>query len=369
MSADFELRQFGHLPSAVVEQLFDIAPARWQARVGTREGLGARLGGTLYIPADRRNLSHDVMRAAAAGLTSVIIDLEDSVATGQHRVAYERLSQTLDDLSIAGPACVPALFIRLGSPDQLDEVVQRAVSIPAFSGLVLPKFTPRDVDQLARLAAVDRPLYAMPVVETPAMVDPTTRHAELDRVCASLEPWKELILAVRVGAVDIASALGLRRRAGLSVWDVPVLASVLADVAAAFTVRGFMVTGPAWDGLGRSSRDLSIAKRLLGGDHDGLMREVELDRDNAMFGKTSVHPDQAKIVNAMSVVTAEEWAEASQVLADPHAGVAGSPSGRRMIEPRPMQHWARKVALRAEAFGVLRPGRTDRDILENEVDW
>ena len=85
---------------------------------------------------------------------------------------------------------------------------------------------------------------------------------------------------------------------------------------------------------------------------DGLIREVQLDQANGLIGKTAIHPGHVAVVNALSVVSAEEYRDARDLV---QAGRAGGvmPSGHRnkMNEIRPHLSWAQRTMLRSQVFG------------------
>jgi len=66
----------------------------------------------------------------------------------------------------------------------------------------------------------------------------------------------------------------------------------------------------------------------------------------------------------MSVVSDEEFSDASDVLANATGGVAASRYGNKMNEMKPHHAWAERTMLRARAFGVATPDVTYVDLLE-----
>jgi citrate lyase beta subunit len=103
---------------------------------------------------------------------------------------------------------------------------------------------------------------------------------------------------------------------------------------------------------------------LIARDLDGLIREVLLDQANGLIGKTVIHPSHVAAVHALSVVTAEEFRDAADILAMNGAGgVAASRSGNKMNESKPHAAWARRTLRRAEVFGVARSGISFVDLL------
>jgi citrate lyase beta subunit len=69
-------------------------------------------------------------------------------------------------------------------------------------------------------------------------------------------------------------------------------------------------------------------------------------------GKTIIHPSHLRYVNAMQAVTSEEYEDASQIL-NASGGVVKSKQANKMNEINPHRNWARKINLRAKAYGVI----------------
>ncbi len=113
--------------------------------------------------------------------------------------------------------------------------------------------------------------------------------------------------------------------------------------------------------------DLALRRELLLKGFDGLLREVTLDRANGLTGKTVIHPRHVPLVHAMSVVSDEEFSDASDVLANTTGGAAASRYGNKMNEMKPHHQWAVRTQLRARAFGVAAPDVTFVDLLERSL--
>ncbi len=53
---------------------------------------------------------------------------------------------------------------------------------------------------------------------------------------------------------------------------------------------------------------------------DGLIREIILDKENGFIGKTVIHPTHLIMVNALYVVTHEEYLDAYGILEENSSG-------------------------------------------------
>ncbi len=84
------------------------------------------------------------------------------------------------------------------------------------------------------------------------------------------------------------------------------------------------------------------------------------------MGKTVIHPSHVLTVHSLLAVTAEEYADATDILGDDAAsgGVKKSLYGNKMNESKPHRAWAMRTRLRARVYGVTRPGIGLVDMLD-----
>ncbi|WP_214406961.1 HpcH/HpaI aldolase/citrate lyase family protein [Pseudonocardia lacus] len=381
------MRHFSYLGASDMASLFEAPPERFDRASGT-DLLSVALGATLYMPADRPALAKDVAKQAAAGVTSVTVCLEDSIPDDVVPAAVENLVSALRTLHEDAAADLPLLFVRVREPAQIPHVVERlGAAVAVLTGFVLPKFTAASgTEYLHALDVADRisgsELLAMPVIESGAVLYAETRVDELTRLRALLHRDRRRILAVRLGATDLCALFGLRRSPDLSIYDVKVISSLISDVVNVLgraDGSGFTVTGPVWEYYGGAERILKpllrqspfdahgereLRGQLVSRAIDGLIREVQLDAANGLQGKTCIHPSHVAVVNALSVVTAEDHRDAADVLSISHAGgVRASGLRNKMNEARPHTAWARRTMLRARVFGVAAENVSFVDLL------
>lgn len=381
------MRHFGHLSASQIDRLFERPPEPFDRTSGP-ELLSVALGATLYLPADRPALTADLAKQAGAGVTSMVVCLEDSIADERLTEAEENLVTALRTLHADGPQELPLLFVRVRNVAQLLTLVPRlGPACTLLDGFVLPKFTAsigteylHALDEADRLAG--KSFLAMPVLESGAVLYAETRVDELARLHALLQRDRRRILAVRLGATDLCALFGLRRSPDLSIYDVKVVSGLIADVVNILSRAdgtGFTVTGPVWEYFGGAERIFRTQLRespfhehnapelrgqLVSRAIDGLIREVLLDRANGLEGKTAIHPSHVAVVNALSVVSYEEHRDASDVLQAGRAGgVLASGHRNKMNEIRPHAAWARRTMLRARAFGVAAEDASFVDLL------
>ena len=378
------MRQFHFLDAADRAQLFHREPADL-SRDDSLEVLSHALGATLYIPATRESLAADVLRVASQGSTSCVICLEDAIPDSAVEYAVTHVAEEL--ALLRGRADLPLIFVRVRTPDQpgrLAGLMGEAADV--IDGFVLPKFStqhgPEFLDAVGDAeSTVGRRLMMMPVIETPEVMYRETRIDELLGQRALLAEHADRVLAVRIGATDMASVFALRRPRDLTIYDVRIIAGAVADVVNVLgRPGGHAVTGPVWEYFTAPDRlfkpqlrespfvrsdDRELRARLLARDLDGLIREVLLDRANGLIGKTVIHPSHVPVVHALSVVSHEEYDDALGVLSakEEGGGVARSSYRNKMNEANPHQAWAQQLLLRAEVFGVAAPDVTYVDLL------
>lgn len=369
------MRHFRHLSASDTDTLFEHPPEQLHRDSGP-ELLSVALGATLYMPADRPSLANDIIKQAAAGVTSVVACLEDAIADEQVPYAQDNLVDALRILH-AEHGELPLLFVRVRAAAQIPALVRRlGRTVAVLDGFVLPKFTAetgtdylRALDEADRIAG--RSLAAMPVIESGAVLYAETRVLELTRLRAVLHRDRHRILAIRIGATDLCALYGLRRSPDLSIYDIKVVADLIADVVNVLgraDGTGFTVTGPVWEYFSGHERifkpqlrrspfdehnEPELRGRLMSRAIDGLIREVQLDQANGLTGKTTIHPTHVAVVNALSVVSSEEHRDASDVLsAGRGSGVMASGHRNKMNEIRPHTAWAHRTVQRGRVFGV-----------------
>jgi hypothetical protein len=317
---DATVRHFGYLSAAEQAALFESPPEPFTRDSG-HERLSVALGATLYMPADRPSLVADVVKQAAAGVTSVVVCLEDAIPDEHVPGAEDNLVRALTELDADPAAELPLLFVRVREPRRCRRW-WRARGAPSgrSTGSCCPS-SPRPggteylhaLDDADRRAAPHRPgqgLLAMPVIESGAVLYAETRVDELTRLRALLHRDRARILAVRLGATDLCALYGLRRSPELSIYDVKV--GQLADrrrrqragprrrqPASPSPARSGSTTPPAErlfkPQLRRSPFDehdeTDLRGRLVSRAIDGLIREVQLGPGQRAAGQDRDPPE------------------------------------------------------------------------------
>jgi citrate lyase beta subunit len=397
------MRHFRYIDDSELLSLFHRGPASMTID-SPPHLLAAALGGTLYCPGTRPAIVRDVRKQGRHGCFSMVLCLEDSIADSAVPFAEQNVADALRELADGqlaergGPDAdaLPLLFVRVRSAEQMLRVAELSGDgLDLLSGFVIPKFQNDDgyadefFDALHRLhrdrdqsgADGRRRLRVMPILESPSMIHSETRTASLAAIVEVIRAHRDDVLALRIGATDLASAYGLRRSRDLTVYDVKLVSAVIADIVNVFgrPEDDFVISGPVWEHYDTTERILrpqlrltpfadakeqKLRKRLMLKGLDGLIREISLDQANGLLGKTVIHPAHVPVVHALSVVSHEEYLDARSILADEGGGAAASPYRNKMNEMKPHRAWATKTLLRAEAFGVSAESTTFVDLLE-----
>lgn len=335
------------------------------------------LGATLYMPGTK-DIKEKVLHHQL-DVTSLVMCCEDAIKEEDLPLAEQNILDHMDffaDKIAAGELThddIPLIFVRVRNPQQFVRFADRMTAKQAsvLTGFNFPKFSSKNALQVLqtlvnvnnRLGVV---LYGMPIIEGPEVAFNELRGQELLLLRNTLEPYKDLILNIRVGGTDMSSLFGVRRGINSTVYDIMPVRDALSDVLNFFNrYNDYCVSAVVWEYF-RAYKDDDIndvIKRnfhnaLIKGQEivnpaiDGLMKEVLIDRANGFVGKTIIHPTHARFVNAMFTVVEEEYNDAVQIL-NTSGGVVKSAHGDKMNEIGPHRRWAEKIVKRADVYGVI----------------
>ena len=336
------------------------------------------LGATLYMPGTK-DIKEKVLHHQL-DVTSFVMCCEDAIKEEDLPLAEQNILDHMDffaDMIEKGKLThndIPLIFVRVRNPDHFKRFAGRLSPKQAsvMAGFNFPKFCSKNalgvlktlVEVNNRLGVV---LYGMPILEGSEIAFREQRNQELLLLRNILEPYKDLILNIRVGGTDMSSLFGVRRGINSTVYDIMPVRDALSDVLNFFNrYCDYSVSAAVWEYF-RAYKDDDIDEVIRRNFHnalikgqeiinpaiDGLLKEVMIDRANGFIGKTIIHPTHAKFVNAMFAVVEEEYNDAVQIL-NASGGVVKSEHGDKMNEIGPHRRWAEKITKRADVYGVIK---------------
>jgi citrate lyase beta subunit len=361
------LRHFDYLSREQEREVFFRSPLPF-GRSSGKEIVSYAAGTALYSPATRRTLAEDMLHRKHEGLVSMVFDLEDAIGDGEVEAAEESLLQQLfllDSYVKVGmlpEEDVPLLFIRVRSPEQLEKLIGMLEErVGWITGFFFPKFTPDNGRAYFQILADynrhkpdEAPtLFGSPILESDPVIYKEQRVETLLAIREILDHYEPLVLNVRIGATDFSSLFGVRRSPALSIYDIVVVRDCIADILNVLgrVEAGYVITGPVWEYFSRHE--------------EGLIREVTLDKENGIIGKTIIHPSHIKIVQSLYAVTHEEYQDAVSILGHHNGrqGVIKSSYSNKMNEIKPHLNWARRILAKADVYGVLHEQQSINSLL------
>lgn len=344
-----------------------------------RELLQYCLGATMYMPGTK-DFAPKILSSAITGLTTMVLCFEDACPEDDVCAAEENVHRLLETVSsavedgILDKDKVPLIFCRVRNMEQFIHFAEglTAKQVKVLAGFNFPKFNSKNGDiYFAYLKKLNERfneiIYGMPVIEDSEVAYKESRLNELIGIKNILDEYRDLVLQVRVGATDFSSCFGVRRGVDYSIYDILTVRECLSDIINIFGRNNdYIISGPVWEYFRASKQmmfldlpkyDLEscLLKRVPIVNHeiDGLLRELILDKANGFVGRTVIHPTHLKFVNALQAVTQEEYNDACQILGNSAGGVLKSSFSNKMNETKPHTNWAKKVWMRARAFGVI----------------
>jgi citrate lyase beta subunit len=285
------------------------------------------LGASLYLPASRADLAAIAHGQKQPSARSLIFCTEDALHERDLDSALNRLAALLPELE-AGPQL---RFIRPRTPAVLRRLL-RMDGIERIQGFVLPKVGPRTLSDWLRVWDDRHGHWLMPILETVETFD--RRQMEILRDRLENSGLQDRVLCLRIGGNDLLNLLGLRRARGATIYDTP-LRGVIADLVCVFHPAGYRLSAPVFERLDTP---------------DVLAREVEVDLQHGLIGKTAIHPTQIPVIENLYRVSREDYDLASAVLHPDAAAVFKL--HETFCEPATHRYWAAAMLERARVFGV-----------------
>jgi citrate lyase beta subunit len=390
------MRFFSNLYADELQQYFYKSPASF-SKNSPRDILSYGLGGTLYMPATKKNIHQDILMKKHAGLTSLVICLEDAIGDNEVEKAEEMLIYELSSLQeglekgFIEIEDLPLIFIRIRGLEQLIRLINRLGDrLQVITGIVIPKFRKQNgepiLQEVAKLQYTETPLYVMPILESKEIIYKETRDKELFEIKSLLDEYKDIVLNVRIGATDFSGLFGIRRNSDTTVYDIAVIRDCISDIINMFVRLDspYVVSGPVWEYFSSPERvlkpqirqtpfvekygneGLRLRKEIIGNHMDGFIQEILMDIANGIVGKTIIHPTHIQTVQALNAVSYEEYLDAYHIISESNGevGVMKSSFSNKMNELKPHLYWAQKTILKSETYGVLHNDYTYIDLLK-----
>lgn len=383
------MRYFNYLTEELEEKVFYVPPNSF-SNYSEQELLAYAVGIAMYCPATKSTVTEDIINQKHQGLTTLVLDLEDAVGDFEVEQAEVSLVQHIVNIGLCiklgsfSEAKLPLLFIRVRDDMQLTRLIDKlGENICYITGFVFPKFTPdngyaylQKIAQYNETRAVNYPvLYAMPILETASILYRETRMETLLSIKEIVDMHRQYVLNIRIGATDFSSLFGLRRSPDLTIYEIAPIRDCISDIINVFGRMNcpYVISGPVWEYFSNRERVLkpqlrqspfessygSLGKNLrndlISNYLDGLIKEVMLDKENGIIGKTIIHPSHIIPVQALYAVTQEEYMDATSIIEKNNGtlGVFKSNYANKMNEIKPHLNWAKRILLRSKIYGVL----------------
>ena len=306
----------------------------------------------LYCPANNEHLVNSIINEKFGNNYSLALCLEDTIKDECVKEAEEKLIHSLEQLHMyihQKRFYLPKIFIRVRSPKQILDLIERTQSIsPIITGFILPKFSLENADSyienvLSANKTTNKNFYIMPILESPTIINLQNRYAILYALKEKLDQIEELVLNVRVGGNDLCHMFGFRRHSTESIHNILPVSSILSDIITVFGMD-YVISGPVWE--------------YYNGDNwaNGLIQELNEDKLCGFIGKTVIHPNQIPIVNNAYKVLPQDLEDARAILnwdTNSHSLVSSSTSKERMNEYKTHYNWAQKIIYLAEVYGII----------------
>ncbi|WP_110927032.1 HpcH/HpaI aldolase/citrate lyase family protein [Bacillus massiliglaciei] len=380
------MRHFNYLSEETMEQIFYRRPAEF-TKNSEKELLAMSVGACLYMPGTRPNICQDIIQRKHAGLVSMVLCLEDAVSDHEVPKAELNVITQIQEMNLAvekgefPESQIPLLFVRVRSREQMERLAdQLGSALKRLTGFVFPKFTAGNGrDYLQSLQTLNKKqdlhLYAMPILESEEVMYKESRIPALLSIKELLDEHYDSILNVRMGATDFCGLFGIRRSSDSTIYDISVVRDCIADIVNFFSrsEKEYVISGPVWEYFYKEERVLKpqlretpfkesfgeggrqLRQQFLNEYLDGLVKEVLLDKNNGLIGKTIIHPTHIRPVHAFLVVSYEEYMDAVSIIENigTDTGVLKSRYANKMNEVKPHYHWAVKILRRANIYGVF----------------
>ena len=394
------MRYFNQFSTEHKEEFFFIQP-KTISKNTDKKTLSYSLGPVLYMPATRTDIADLMISSKFKELMTLVICLEDAVGDLEVEQAEALLITHMQHISAAirdgelTEEMAPLIFVRVRTAEQMADIAARmGDTVNHLVGFVFPKFSTENAEGfLSELRRINDQaqtvLYGMPILESPHVLYKERRMDQLLKLKEIVDSYTDIVLNIRIGATDLCGLYGLRRDSETTVYEISIVNELITDIVNIFSREpdGYVVSGPVWEHFTSTDRVLKpqlrqtpfeeqfgsegilLRKELIQKDFDGLIQETLLDKANGLVGKTIIHPTHLLPVQALHVVSKEEYMDALGIVtqANGEKGVFKSEFNNKMNEIKPHLNWAKKVLIKSDIYGVYNEGNTFIDLLSEKI--
>ncbi|MEA3289986.1 MAG: HpcH/HpaI aldolase/citrate lyase family protein [Campylobacterota bacterium] len=286
------------------------------------------LGATMYTPAISKHILSIANADKFPFLKSVVFCFEDAIKETDIPKAMQNVQNMLENYKKADIK----VFIRARDTNNLLEILNLK-NIENIDGFAIAKFGTHNMKKYFDiLNNTEIKYHIMPVIESKDMFD--TDKLKLIRDFL-LQQVKHNITTLRIGGEDMFKALSLKKNCEESIHDFHISSKIFADLFSVFKPYGFNITAPVYNCLE---------------NHPFFKKEVQRDIKEGFFGKTIIHPDQAKITNEVYAVTQKDLDEAKAILDVQNEAIFRFDD--KMCEPTAHSVWAKTILKRCQIYGI-----------------
>ncbi|MDW2884622.1 HpcH/HpaI aldolase/citrate lyase family protein [Exiguobacterium artemiae] len=375
------MQYFSYLESKIKDDLFYQLPVSFN-KFTHKELLAHSLGALLYTPGTRQDISDIIINKKYEGLLSIAICLEDSIGESDVESAEKNVIDQLKKLSQyynGTLSDLPLIFVRPRNYDQFDKMLNKLnkLELSVLTGFIFPKCSKDSLENYFNLIKkinlkFSIHLYAMPILETKEIIFVENRIKTLLEIKEVCDRHSQIILNVRIGATDFSGVYGLRRKPYHSIYDISVINACLSDIINIFgrVEAQYTLSAPVWEYFSNEKNGKSTFGEVpLNINDSGLIKELLLDRQNGLSGKTIIHPSHISPVNFMQIVEKEDYLDAIMILDSlKSGGVKKSTYENKMNEINPHKEWAKKIIAKSNLFGVFEDGYSYKSIFEIDIE-
>lgn len=375
------MKHFMHLNAEDIQRFFYSRPSEFNYKT-PKDLLRYSLGATLYMPATKY-LGPYLLEKRYSHLTSYVMCFEKYINESDISIAEKTVINTLRTLKMAEDENrinineLPLFFIRVRNIEQFKsfylKLTAEKILLKYLSGFILPQFDTDNALEYMKIINEIRDefphIYALPLLESKRIFDKRTRETELLGLYDIIRDNKDSVLNIRIGGNSFSSFNSIKKSIYMSVYDIGVMADCIYDILNVFsdmTYSDLSISGSIWEyynlsfspnkNIGTFNENRILSRIPFTNDEaiDGLIREVLLDKENGMIGKTIKHPAQTAIVNALYCITLDQYKEANSILLN-NSLEAGTKnlSLNKLNSENSNYNWAKKIMNLSRIYGVL----------------